>query len=308
MKIGFLKEDLVQNNVSISTHELLYEAQMRGDNLYHFRPQDLVFDGREVFANMRETKFEPDCIHFSQSASQYGSLNDLDVIVLRLNPPFDKPYYMALAILEHVDPSVLVLNNPHFIKNFLEKLCPFDLTKYAPRTLVTADRHEIKSFIESVDGAVLKPLNASSGDSVFFSNKNDANQEVIIDSLLKMYGLPIVVQEVLDIEKHGDKRIFILDGEPVGAYLRRPKEGSLRANSAVGGSTRLSELTDRDLEICMMLKPELQKREIFMCGLDVIGDKVTEVNVRNPAFSGFDKNKDINVPDLFWDKVMEKMS
>ena len=306
MKIGFLKEEILPTPANASTYNLFHEGQVRGGSLYHFRPQDLAFQGNYVTARARKTVFDDDHIHFSQGDFERINLNDLDVILLRLDPPFDSAYYMTLAILEHVDPSVLILNSPYGMKNILEKMCPFDISQYTPKTIVTLDHDAIRSFIGELGHAVLKPLNASGGASVFFTHKDDPNQDVIIDSLFEMYHLPIVVQEILDIKKHGDKRIVLLDGEPVGCYVRMPSEESLRANLASGGEALKGELTEHDLEVCAALKPELQARGIFICGLDMIGGKVTEVNVRNPAFVGLKRTGGVDVAKLFWDKVEKK--
>ena len=304
MRVAFLKEDLIQTASNSSTYGLFHEAQMRGAELYHFRPSDIALDGANVFAHARRTVFNDDHIHFTQGDSEYISLDTMDVVLLRLDPPFDGSYYMALAILEHLDPSVLTVNKPYAVKNFIEKLYPFDLTEHTPKTVIASSVETIRNFVHSVPRAVLKPIHTCGGAGVFFTDSSDVNLDTTIETLLDMYELPIVAQEFLDVATYGDKRIVMIDGDPVGCYVRMPQGSSLRANLASGGGPIQSELTDKDLEICAALKAELKGRGIFLCGIDVIKDKLTEINVTNPAFGGLNQTGDVNVARIFWDKVI----
>jgi glutathione synthase len=230
-------------------------------------------------------------------------LASMDIVLIRQDPPFDMVYMTACYILEKLPDSVLVLNDPAEIRGAPEKLFVMDYPELMPPTMVTSDAEAIAAFREEHGDIILKPLYGNGGAGVFRLKPDDQNFSSLIEMFLgEARSLPIIAQAYLPKVREGDKRVLLLDGEPVGAINRVPAEGEARSNMHVGGRAEASELSERDLEICAALAPELKERRLVLTGIDVIGGMLTEINVTSPTgirelkrFGGAD------VAALFWD-------
>jgi glutathione synthase len=272
------------NVAADSTFMLALEAQARGHRLYHYLPRHLsLIDGR-VLAKARALKVRRD-------ADQPAELGDfetldlikMDVILMRQDPPFDMAYITATHVLEHVSGKVLVVNDPASVRNAPEKLFATHFPGLMPPTLVSSDREAIVAFRKRHGEIILKPLFGNGGAGIFRVKKDDENFNALLETFATMYREPIVVQRYLPEVRKGDKRIILVDGEPVGAVLRVPPKGEARANLHVGGRAAKTKLTRREREICAAIGPTLRDQGLVFVGIDVIGDYLTEINVTSPT-------------------------
>ncbi|MEM6913259.1 MAG: glutathione synthase [Pseudomonadota bacterium] len=288
-----------------TTFALALEAQSRGFELYEYQAEKLQLHGNKVFvealplAILRDEQGQ----HVEHGAPIVLDLADMDIILIRQDPPFDMVYQTACYLLEKLPDNVLVLNNPAEIRGAPEKLFVMDYPELMPPTLVTSDERAIRAFRDEHKDVILKPLYGNGGAGVFRVKPEDEN----FSSLMEMFlaenrALPIIAQAYLKEVRGGDKRVLILDGEPVGAINRVPADGEARSNMHVGGRPEASDLTARDLEICAAIGPELKRRGLVFTGIDVIGGWMTEINVTSPT--GIRELKNFGGPDmaaLFWD-------
>jgi glutathione synthase len=222
--------------------------------------------------------------HYQLGTPVRMSLDEVDAVFMRKDPPFDTNFLMATLVLDRVDASrVVMVNRPQTLRDWNEKLSAMYFPELMPPTLVSADRARLKSFVEEVEHAVVKPLNGAGGFGVLRVGRGDMNLGSAIDLLTNEGRVMIEAQAFIASISDGDKRIILLDGEPIGAVNRRPRAGDLRANLHVGGAAEKAVLTDRDREICEAIGPELKKRGLIFVGIDVIGGYLTEINVTSPT-------------------------
>ncbi|NNU16119.1 glutathione synthase [Parvularcula sp. ZS-1/3] len=290
-----------------TTFAMALEAQERGHEIWEYQPQHLQLRGDEVFARARKLSklMDTQGEHVIHGEEEVLDLSSVDVVLIRQDPPFDMVYQTACYILEKLPENVLVLNDPAEIRGAPEKLFVMDYPELMPTTLVTSDEQALRAFREEHEEMILKPLYGNGGAGVFRIRPGDEN----FSSLLEMFlegdrPLPVIAQGYLKEVRGGDKRVLILDGEPVGAINRVPAEGEARSNMHVGGRAEASDLTERDLEICAAIAPELKERRLVFTGIDVIGGMLTEINVTSPT--GIRELKRFGGPDmaaLFWDWV-----
>jgi glutathione synthase len=272
------------NVAADSTFMLAVEAQARGHRLYHYLPRHLsLIDGR-VVAKGRRLKVR----RRGQPPAELGAvetldLSKMDVILMRQDPPFDMAYITATHVLEHVSGKVLVVNDPASVRNAPEKLFATHFPGLMPPTLVSSDREAIIAFRKRHRDIILKPLFGNGGAGVFRVKSDDENFNALLESFAAFYREPIVVQLYLPEVRQGDKRIILIDGEPVGAVLRVPAKGEARANLHVGGKAVKTKLTRREHEICAAIGPTLRNQGLVFVGIDVIGDYLTEINVTSPT-------------------------
>jgi glutathione synthase len=272
------------NVAADSTFMLAVEAQARGHRLYHYLPRHLsLIDGR-VVAKGRRLKVR----RRGQPPAELGAvetldLSKMDVILMRQDPPFDMAYITATHVLEHVSGKVLVVNDPASVRNAPEKLFATHFPGLMPPTLVSSDREAIIAFRKRHRDIILKPLFGNGGAGVFRVKPDDENFNALLESFAAFYREPIVVQLYLPEVRQGDKRIILIDGEPVGAVLRVPAKGEARANLHVGGKAVKTKLTRREHEICAAIGPTLRNQGLVFVGIDVIGDYLTEINVTSPT-------------------------
>lgn len=268
-----------------STFVLMLEAQERGHTLYHYGPKDLTWDSGKVYARARSvTVRREEGNHYEHGEDQLLDLaEDIDLIFMRQDPPFDMSYITATHLLELVHPKTFVVNNPVSVRNAPEKLLVTHMPDLMPPTMISRDQTAIEDFRARHKDIIVKPLFGMGGMGVFRLKEDDSN----LDSLLEMFFAasrePVMVQAFLPEVAQGDKRIILVDGEPVGALNRVPAEGQVRSNLVVGGSGEKAVLTEREIEICDRLRPILKEQELIFVGIDVIGDWLTEINVTSPT-------------------------
>ena len=210
-------------------------------------------------------------------------LRDVDVVLMRQDPPFDMAYITATHLLEHIHPDTLVVNDPVEVRNAPEKLFVTHFEGLLPPTLITSDPEQITDFREEYKDIIVKPLYGNGGAGVFHLKPGDENLASLIEMFTELYREPIIVQQYLADVRAGDKRIILIDGEAAGAINRVPKEGEARSNMHVGGRAEQSALTKREHEICEMIGPTLREKGLIFVGIDVIGDHLTEINVTSPT-------------------------
>lgn len=268
-----------------SSFVLALEAQKRGHSLYHYLPKTLSLRDGTVTARANSLEVRREYgKHYTLGEDEIIDLaKDVDIVLIRQDPPFDMAYITNTHMLEHLDGKTLVLNNPEGIRNAPEKLLVTHFPDLAPETLITSDAQQIRAFYAEHKNIILKPLYGNGGAQVYHIDENSLNLSTIIEMFDEFYNEPIIAQKYLPEARQGDKRIILIDGEPAGAVLRVPEAKESRANFHAGGSAMKTELTPREIEICKTIGPELKKRGLVFVGIDVIGDYLTEINVTSPT-------------------------
>jgi glutathione synthase len=292
-----------------STFALLLEAQARGHSLHYYTPDKLAQAGGRVFATMRPLAVRDELgNHFTLGDPRRTELTEMDVILLRQDPPFDLAYITTTHMLEQVHPTTLVVNNPASVRNAPEKIFVLDFPDLMPPTLITRDLAEIKAFRAEHKDIVMKPLYGHGGGAVFRLTSDDLNFGSLYDMFAVTFREQWVVQKFLPDVKDGDKRIILVDGDYAGAVNRVPAADDLRSNMVRGGSPKETELTAREREICQRLGPHLRERGLLFVGIDVIGGWLTEINVTSPT--GLRAIRNVGGPDIaktIWEKIETKV-
>jgi glutathione synthase len=291
-----------------STFAISLEAQSRGYKLFHYTPDRLSMRDGSVFARVEPMELRDiNGDHFTLGEPEVVDLSTMDVIQLRQDPPFDMAYITSTHLLERLHPKTLVVNDPAWVRNSPEKIFVTEFADLMPRTLITKDPTELKRFREEMGDIILKPLYGNGGAGVFLSTANDPNFSSLLEMFGQMFREPYIAQQYLPDVRKGDKRILLVDGEPVGAINRVPAEHDARSNMHAGGRPEPTELTAREREICARIGPALRERGFLFVGIDVIGDYMTEINVTSPTgirevkkFGGAD------VASLLWDAIERK--
>jgi glutathione synthase len=293
-----------------STFALALEAQARGAKLYHYLPKDLsLWSGRVVARAQPLTVRNVTGDHFTLGAPEELDLSDTaDVVLMRQDPPFDMGYITATHVLERLKGKTLVVNDPFHVRNAPEKILVTAFPDLTPPTLITRDPVAVKAFRAEHRDVIVKPLYGNGGLGVFRIKPDDENLNALMELFGQMSREPFIVQAYLPSVRAGDKRIILVDGEPVGAINRVPAEGEARSNMHVGGRPEKSSLTDREREICARIGPVLRERGLIFTGIDVIGGYLTEINVTSPTgiweirrFDGTDIAKAI------WDAIEKRL-
>lgn len=280
------------------------EAQARGHELYYYEPDRLAMRDGVVSAALQPLKLaDVSGAHFQLGAPRVTDLREMDVILMRQDPPFDMHYISATHFLERIHPQTLVVNDPAAVRNAPEKIFPVEFDGLLPPTLMTRDRAALEAFRAEFGDVILKPLFGNGGAGVFRLRREDENFGSLVDMFLDTRE-PVIAQQYLPDVRAGDKRVILVEGEAVGALNRIPAEGDARANVHVGGTPEAVALSDRDLEIASIIGPRLKQLGIIFAGIDVIGDYLTEINVTSPtcireikAFGGAD------IGGLIWDAI-----
>jgi glutathione synthase len=268
-----------------TTFAFQLEGQRRGHEQYHCGPGDLWADRTVPHAQSRRLTVERATPHYALAEARIVPLAFFDAVFMRKDPPFDMAYFFATHLLGLVDPRVtFVLNDPRGLRDANEKLYALHFPSVIPESLVTADPTRLKAFMESLGGEmIVKPLDGCGGAGVLHVHRGDRNLNALLE-LSTVDGTRLVMaQRYLPAVREGDKRLIVLDGEPLGAILRVPREDEHRGNIHVGGEVRASPIDARDREICRTLAPRLRADGLYFVGLDVIGGLVTEVNVTSPT-------------------------
>ncbi|VAV92157.1 Glutathione synthetase [hydrothermal vent metagenome] len=293
-----------------STFALGLEAENRGYKLYHYDVDDLSLQDGRVTAHARALTLRREMgNHFSYGAEdQIDLAEDVDVILMRQDPPFHMGYITATHILEHVHPKTLVVNDPAAVRNAPEKIFLTRFPDLMPPTLITSNRRDVIAFRAEHKDIIVKPLYGNGGAGVFRIRQDDQNLSSLIEMFQQFYPEPFIVQQYLSDVTKGDKRIILVDGKAVGAINRVPQAGEVRSNMHVGGEAKKTELTDRERQICDEIGPTLREQGLLFVGIDVIGDYLTEINVTSPTgiqeiqhFDGTD------ISALLWDAIEKKL-
>lgn len=267
-----------------STFALALEAQNRGHKLWYYLPKALAQRGDSITTRAQELAVRNERgNHFTLGPVQPLDLAAVDVVLLRQDPPFDMAYITTTHMLERLPKRVLVVNDPYWVRNSPEKVFVTEFPDLMPPTLVTSDPETIRAFRAEHGEIVVKPLYGNGGSGVFRIRPEDENLNAILEFFASFVREPMVVQRYVPQVRQGDKRIILVDGEPVGAINRVPAKGEARSNMHVGGRPEKTQLTDREQHICSRIGPELKKRGLIFTGIDVIGDYLTEINVTSPT-------------------------
>lgn len=288
-----------------STFALMLEAQARGHELFFYRPEELAWSGGTVQARVRSVVVRREVgDHATLGPDQIIDLATMDVVLLRQDPPYDMAYLTTTWLLERIHPKTLVVNDPTEVRNAPEKIFVTDFADLMPETLITKDEQMIRDFFAEHQDIIIKPLYGNGGAGVFHMKPGDDNLSSLLETFDLMFREPIIAQKFLSDVRKGDKRIILVDGEPVGAINRVPAEGEARSNMHVGGTPLKSELTEREREICARIGPELKARGMIFVGIDVIGGLMTEINVTSPTgIQEIDRYDGSNLSGLIWDAI-----
>src|SRR5579872_3521599 len=293
-----------------STFALLLEAQKRGHKLLYYTPDRLTMRGPRVLAQAQPLEVKDlQGEHAKLGPATTVDLADLDVVLLRQDPPFDLAYITTTHFLERIHPKTLVVNDPASVRNAPEKLFVMDFPQLMPPTLISRDLDEINAFRAEHGAVVMKPLHGHGGAAVFRILPQDMNFGSLFDMFSVTFREPWVIQRFLPEVKHGDKRIILVDGEFAGAVNRVPAADDLRSNMVRGGAAKATELSDREREICTTVGPALRERGLLFVGLDVINGNLTEINVTSPT--GIRAIARLGGPDVaakIWDVIESKRS
>ena len=311
LKVAFQMDPMESIDIAgDSSFALALEAQERGHKLFHYEPKNLSLSQLKPVAKLRSMTVQNITgNHFSPGERRVADLKtDIDVILMRQDPPFDMSYITATHILEHVHPHTLVINNPTNVRNTPEKLFVTHFENVMPPTLITSDEEEIFGFRKEFKDIIVKPLFGNGGAGVFHIKPDDENLSSLIELHKTFYREPLMIQEYVPAVRQGDKRIILIDGKPVGAVNRVPAKGEARSNMHVGGKPMKCELTGRDREICEIIGPSLKEKGLLFVGIDVIGNYLTEINVTSPTgIQELSRFEDTNIASLIWDAIEKKL-
>ncbi|MCP1198944.1 glutathione synthase [Notoacmeibacter sp. MSK16QG-6] len=293
-----------------TTFALGLAAQQRGYELWHYVPDAMSLDESRLVARAQPLVLrDKENDHFDLGEEKRLELTEMDVVLLRQDPPFDMNYITTTHLLERIHPDTLVVNDPAWVRNSPEKIFVTEFPDLMPETLITRDRKAVLDFRKRHGDIILKPLYGNGGAGIFHLRHDDRNLTSLIELFEQMSREPYIVQRYLPAVREGDKRIILIEGEPVGAINRVPAETDSRSNMHVGGRAEPIEMTDRDREICERIGPALRERGFTLVGIDVIGDVLTEINVTSPTgirevkrFGGKD------IAELFWDAVEGRLA
>ncbi|HEU5046705.1 MAG TPA: glutathione synthase [Rickettsiales bacterium] len=311
MKKLAIQMDAVErlNPRSDTTLLLGREALRRGYELYYYLPKDLSFHSGEVTAKGRKLILRDDPKdYYTVGELQTLNLHEMDVVLLRQEPPFDMEYITSTFLLEKLQPDVQVVNDPFHVRNAPEKWFMFDFPQFVPPTLISHDVEAIEHFLNEHGEIILKPLYGFAGHAVFHIKQGDSNFHALLEMFFAGSGEPVIAQRFLPEIRNMDKRVIVIDGKVTAILGRVPAQDDIRANMRVGGTGVKAPTNERDILIGETVGAELKKRGILLAGLDIIGDYLTEINITCPT--GLIKSNElygIQQERIFWDAVEEKL-
>ena len=293
-----------------TTFALALEAQDRGAQLFEYGPQHLAYDEGRILANARPMTVRNERgNHVTFEDRRVIDLGaDIDVVWMRQDPPFDMAYITATHLLERLQGQTFVANDPRWVRELPEKIVPLDYAHLMPPTMIARDVAQIDAFRARHGDIILKPLYGNGGAGIFKVGQNDGNYSSLLEMFFDISREPIIAQAFLPEVSAGDKRILIIDGELAGGFNRVPQKGETRSNMHVGGSAQPVELTETDRAIAAELGPMLKERRQILVGIDVIGTKLTEINLTSPTgvhelkrFTGVDAT------EMCWDAIERRL-
>lgn len=313
IKLGIVMDPIADINIKKdSSFAMLLQAQQRGYELHYMEMADLYLLQGQARASTRLLSIEqnPDS-WYSFGTSQDIALSELDVILMRKDPPFDTEYIYATYMLERAeDEGTLIVNKPQSLRDANEKLYTSWFSQHTPKTLVSRDAKRLKAFYQAEQDVILKPLDGMGGASIFRLKPNDANVSVIIETLTEHGSRYAMAQRFIPEITDGDKRILVVNGKPVPYCLARiPASGETRGNLAAGGRGEARPLSDSDWTIANAVAPTLKAKGLIFVGLDVIGDKLTEINVTSPTcIREIEAAFDISVTGMLFDEIEQLLT
>ncbi|MFN4276186.1 MAG: glutathione synthase [Ferrovibrio sp.] len=292
-----------------SSFMLGLEAERRGYSLIHYLAKDLSFRDGRVLARARPMRLRYERgNHYTMGEPALVDLAEMDVVLMRQDPPFDMAYITATHILQHIHPRTLVVNNPVAVRNAPEKLYVTHFDGVMPPTLISSDMEAIKAFRAEHGDIILKPLFGNGGAGVFRLRPDDENLGSLLEMFTKLSREPVIVQRYLPDVRAGDKRIILIDGRPAGAVNRVPAKGEARSNMHVGGRPEKAALTDREREICDIIGPHLKREGLIFVGIDVIGGYLTEINVTSPTgIQQINRFDGVQLEAEIWDAIEDAL-
>jgi glutathione synthase len=289
-----------------STISIIKEALILGIKVYVSNPNDLTLMQNNAFVSFREVTLINSKFSFSEQKN--SCINKFDYFFIRQDPPFDLKYLTNCYLLElhqKFNKNPKFINDPGGIKNFTEKICPIYFNSLMPKTLVTSDEKIFKETLSKKKTLILKTLYNKGGEGVIKVEKNDKNSLSKFKELINKYKVPVVIQDFVSKVSKGDKRVILIEGEPISLINRVPPKGLYKANLHLGGKAEVSTLTKKELEICERLKPFLLKNNLFFVGIDLIDEKLTEINVTSPT--GIVQIQELtgtNIAEDLWRKLL----
>ncbi|GHE77077.1 glutathione synthase [Thalassotalea profundi] len=313
IKLGIVMDPISQVNVrKDSSMAMMFEAQKRGYQLFYIEMKDLYLTQGQCRASVQQVKVYDDPEHwYDLEAVEDIALESLDAVLMRKDPPFDTEYIYATYMLERAElAGTLIVNKPQSLRDCNEKLFTAWFADLTPKTLVTRSNERIRQFHQDNKDVIIKPLDGMGGSSIFRLKENDPNVGVILETLTAHGNQYAMVQEFIPDISNGDKRILIVNGEPMPYCLARiPAKGETRGNLAAGGRGEARPLSATDKYIAETIAPELKKRGLYFVGLDVIGDKVTEINVTSPTcIREIEAAYPINISGKLMDAIEEHLA
>ncbi|USD38043.1 glutathione synthase [Ferrimonas sp. SCSIO 43195] len=313
IKLGIVMDPIESINIKKdSSFAMLMAAQQRGYELHYMEMSDLYMEQGQAMARMQPLTVRNEAgNHFTLAEPQERPLADLDVVLMRKDPPFDTEYIYATYILERAEElGTLIVNKPQSLRDCNEKLFTAWFSDYTANTLVTRRADKIREFHRQHGDIIIKPLDGMGGASIFRVKADGDNLGVIIETLTNLGNQYTMVQDYLPAIKQGDKRILIIDGEPVPYCLARiPQGGETRGNLAAGGRGEARPLSDSDWAIARAIGPELKRRGLIFVGLDVIGDKVTEINVTSPTcIREIEAEFEVDITAMLYDAIEARLA
>lgn len=293
-----------------SSFALMLAGQARGHRMFHYPAEALSYEDGKVRALARPvTVRREEGNHFTAGDPVTLDLAaDVDVILMRQDPPFDIGYITATYLLERIAGDTLVVNDPRSVRDAPEKLFVLDFARFMPPTLITRSLDELRAFHATHGEIVIKPLHGNAGAAVFRIGRNGFNLAALAELFGEVWREPYIAQAFLPAVSEGDKRIILVDGKVAGAINRRPGKGEIRSNLAAGGSAEATSLSAREQEICDALGPELSKRGLLFVGIDVIGGMLTEINVTSPTgIVALDRFNGSDTAAMIWDAIEARL-
>ncbi len=310
MKIAFQMDPIGAVDINAdSSFRLAEEAQKRGHSLFFYGPDQLAYQEGRITARGQDMTVQ----RIAGNPAELGperevDLAEFDVVWLRQDPPFDMHYITSTHLLDRLKGQTLVVNDPFWVRNYPEKLLVLDFPDLTPPTTIARDLQTIKAFKEKHGDIILKPLYGNGGAGVFRLDANDRNLTSLHELFTGFSREPLIVQKFLPDVSNGDKRVILVDGEPVGAINRVPAAGETRSNMHVGGRPEKIGLSERDLEICAAIGPLLKEKGQIFVGIDVIGDYLTEINVTSPTgIQELERFDGVNIAEKIWQAIEAKV-
>ena len=309
LRVAFQMDPIENINIyEDTTFRIAEEAQKRGHKLFYYTPQDLAYEEGKIVSFGHDLSLRREQgNHFSIGTRKKVNLgSDFDIIWLRQDPPFDMSYITTTHLLDLLEEHTIVVNNPFWVRNYPEKLLVLNFPDLIPPTMVARNLEMFKVFREKHGDTIIKPLYGNGGAGIFKIQKDDPNLSSLIELFESTSGEPIIMQKYVPEVKSGDKRVILVNGDPIGAINRVPQAGEVRSNMHVGGKAEKIGLTDRDFEICNKIGVLMKEKGQVLVGLDIIGDFLTEINLTSPTgIQELERFNKLNVAEKIWE-VLEK--